>query len=201
MPRQPKETQRVARYQYMESLWQDIKFGARMLLGSPGFTIVAVLSLALGIGANTAIFTVTNAIFLSPLPVEEPSRLMLVQMSDRFTKSASGTGRTGISPLNYFDIRDQNDVFSNLAAFMGGGVTLSGRGDPRPLVMQLVSGNYFDTLGVKPMLGRTFLPGEGLRDGADPIVVLSYSMWSNRFGADAALIGQSIVLNQSSFTV
>jgi putative ABC transport system permease protein len=133
----------------METLWQDVRFGFRSLASNPAFTLVAMLSLALGIGANTAIFTVTNAAFLSPIPVREPSRLMRIETSDRATKTSNpALDRTPVSILNYEDFRAQNDVFTEF------GVTLSGAGDPQPLPAQLVSANYFDLLGVRAMLGR-----------------------------------------------
>ena len=117
----------------MESVWRDLKYGLRTLARSPGFTVIAVLSLALGIGANTAIFTLTNAVFLNPLPVRDPARILEAFTVDHATTTTVANFlRTPMSFLNYKDFRDQNDVFSGLAAFVPTGVTLTGRGEPKP---------------------------------------------------------------------
>ena len=145
----------------MDQLLQDLKYGLRTLARSPGFTLVAVLSLALGIGANTAIFTLTDAVFLNPLPVQDSSRVLELFTVDHATvTTAANFDRTPVSFKNYLDFRDQNDVFSGLAAFVPAGVTLTGKGQPKPEPAMLVTANYFDVLGVKPVLGRAFLPGE-----------------------------------------
>jgi putative ABC transport system permease protein len=186
----------------METLWQDVRFGFRSLATNPAFTLVAMLSLALGIGANTAIFTVTNAVFLSPIPVREPSRLMRIETSDRATKTSNpALDRTPVSILNYEDFRAQNDVFTDVSAFIPFGATLSGAGDPQPLPVQLVSANYFDLLGVRAMLGRTFLPDEDKKPGGNPVCVLSHSLWTRQFGADSNLVGRTITLNSVPYTV
>jgi predicted permease len=168
-----------------------------MLRRSPGFALVAILSLALGIGANSAIFTVTNAILLSSIPVEEPSRLMQVQTADRVNPN----NLSSISLPNFEDLRTQNHVFSGMAATIGAAATLSGRGDARPLPVQLVTANYFDTLGVKAVRGRTFLPQDDQTEGGNPVAVLSNAMWIDQFGSDPSIVGQTINLNQSPFTV
>jgi len=179
-----------------------MRFGFRSLAGNPAFTLVAVLSLALGIGANTAIFTVTNAVFLSPIPVEEPSRLMRIETSDAATKTSNpALVRTPVSTLNYQDFRAQNDVFTDVAAFIPFGVTLSGRGDPQPIPVQLVSANYFDLLGVRALLGRTFLADEDQKPGGNPVCVLSYSLWTRQFGGDTSVVGRTITLNSTPYTV
>ena len=182
---------------------QDIRSGARMLRKSPGFTFVALLSLALGIGANTAIFTIINAVFLHPLPVEEPSRV--VELFTRDTKTVNTNALfqlTATSFPNYQDFRDQNTVFSGLA-----GVTFpipmnwGGRAEPQQLNAMLASANYFDVLGVKAYRGRTFLPDEDKKPGANSVVVLSYYIWSRDFGSDPSLIGRTISLNALPYTV
>src|SRR5215472_10079644 len=132
----------------MEQLLQDLKYGLRTLVRSPGFTLIAVLSLALGIGANTAIFTLTDAVFLNPLPVDEPSRVLEVYTVDHLTKTTNNLGRTPISWPNFEDLRDQNQVFSGTAAYVFSGVSITGRGEPKPEPAQLVTANYFDVLGV-----------------------------------------------------
>ncbi|HMD48836.1 MAG TPA: ABC transporter permease [Bryobacteraceae bacterium] len=186
----------------MDQLLQDLKYGLRTLARSPGFALVAVLSLALGIGANTAIFTLTDAVFLNPLPVGDSSRVMELFTVDHATvTTAANFTRTPMSFKNYLDFRDQNDVFSGLAAFVPAGVTLTGKGDPKPLPATLVSANYFDVLGVKPALGRAFSPGEDQKPGGNPVAVLSHSLWTREFGADRGILGQTISLNLTPYTV
>src|SRR5260370_29018299 len=169
----------------------------RMRKKSPGFAFVAVLSLAFGIGANPAIFPIINALFLHPLPVEEPSRLAEVFTRDTLTGGADATRQlTGTSLPHYEDYRDQNTVFSGLA-----NVTFplplnwGGQAEPQPLNACLVSGNFFDVLGVKPYRSRTFIPDRYKKLGGNPAVVLSYSLWARRFGSDDGLIGQPMPLN------
>ncbi|MGD0435753.1 MAG: ABC transporter permease [Bryobacteraceae bacterium] len=186
----------------METLLQDLKYAFRTLGRSPGFTAVAVLSLALGIGANTAIFTLTNAVFLHPLPVDQPARVLEAFTVDHATVvTTPNVARTPMSFKNFLDFRDQNNVFSGMAAFVATGVTLTGQGDPKPQPAMLVSANYFDVLGVKPVLGRTFLPNEDRSQGGNPIAVLSYAMWTRQFGSDRTILGRSISLNSTAYTV
>jgi predicted permease len=182
---------------------QDLRGGLRMLKKSPGFTFVAVLSLALGIGANTAIFTIINAVFLHPLPVEEPARLAEMFTRDTLTFDANVNFQlTGTSLPNYEDYRDQNTVFSGLAM-----VTFpiplnwGGQAEPQQLNASLASGNFFDVLGVKPYRGRTFIADGDKKIGGNPEVVLSYSLWARRFGSDDKFIGQTITLNGTPYTV
>src|SRR5712692_5219403 len=182
---------------------QDLRGGLRMLKKSPGFTFVAVLSLALGIGANAAIFTIINAVFLHPLPVAEPSRLAEMFTHDTLTFNANVNFQlTGTSLPNYEDYRDQNNAFSGLAT-----VTFpiplnwGGQAEPQQLNASLVSGNFFDVLGIKPYRGRTFIPDGDKKVGGNPEVVLSYSLWARRFGSDDKYIGQIITLNGTTYTV
>jgi predicted permease len=182
---------------------QDFRGGLRMLKKSPGFTLVAAVSLALGIGANTAIFTIINAVFLHPLPVEEPSRLVEVFTRDNLTVDANTNRQvTGTSLPNYEDYRDQNTVFTGLAT-----VTFpiplnwGGQAEPQQLNASLVSGNFFDVLGVKPYRGRTFVFDGDKKIGGNPEAVLSYSLWARRFGSDPNTIGQTITLNATPYTV
>jgi putative ABC transport system permease protein len=182
---------------------QDLRGGLRMLKKSPGFTIVAVLSLALGIGANVAIFTIINTVFLHPLPVQEPSRLAEMFTRDTLTVDANTNFQlTGTSLPNYEDYRDQNTIFSGLAV-----VTFpiplnwGGQAEPQQLNASLVSGNYFDVLGVKPYRGRTFIADGDKKIGGNPEVVLSYSLWTQKFGADEKFIGRTITLNGTPYTV
>src|SRR5580704_1071823 len=185
------------------TLSQDLRSGIRMLKKSPGFTFVAILSLALGIGANTAIFTIINAVFLHPLPVQEPARL--AEMFTRDTRTVDANTNFQLTPTslpNYEDYRDQNTVFTGLAA-----VTFvlplnwGGQSEPEQLQASMVSPNFFDVLGVKAYRGRFFYPDEGKKLGADPVVVLSNALWARRFGSDPGVVGRAITLNATSYTV
>lgn len=173
----------------MDTLFQDFRFGLRMLRRSPVFAAVAVFSLALGIGANTAIFSLINAVILRSLPViSEPDRLVWF--------------RAPLSYPNFEEYRDKNDVFSGMLA-SGGGTefSLGGDGEPTLVKGELVTAGYFSTLGVNPDLGRTFLPEEDYTPGAHSVVVVSHSLWQNRFSSDPAVVGKTIRLNGLSFTV
>jgi predicted permease len=186
----------------MADFSQDLKYGVRTLARNPGFTAVALLSLALGIGANTAIFTLTDAVFLRPLPVEDPDRVVELFTVDNLTVTRTANlARTPVSLKNYLDFREQSDAYSGLAGFMDTGVTLSGYGNPKPVLATLATANYFDVLGVKPGLGRTFRPDEDSKPGGNPVAVLSHSLWTRQFGANPEMIGRAIVLNSTSYTV
>ena len=180
----------------METLLHDVRYGLRQLLKHPVFTILAVVSLALGIGANTAIFSLVNTVLLRPLPVKEPSRLIEV-----YGALHNGADFTLQSYLNYKDYRDRNDVFSGLFVYRIVVSSLSHNGSNERVWGFLASGNYFDVLGVKPMLGRGFLPEEDQTPGSHPVAVLSYPCWQKRFGADPAIVGRTILLNNHTFTV
>ncbi len=173
-----------------------------MLAKSPGFTGVAVLSLALGIGANTAIFTLIKAVFLNPLPVEDASTLVQIYTVDKKTIETNATFTlTPTSLPNYVDYSAQNTVFNGLAAFTFTGLAYQGDGAPEQLPGVLASGNYFDVLGVRAVLGRTFTADDDKSLGGSPVAVLSHSIWTKRFGANPDLINQTIKLNSQSFTV
>jgi putative ABC transport system permease protein len=184
----------------MNTLLQDIKYAVRMLLKSPGFTSVAVLSLALGIGANAAIFTLIDNLLLNPLPAVDASHVVAVYTTDK--KNTGGLiSCMPTSYLNARDYREMNDVFSGLAITNFTGVTLDIKGNTVPLGCEVVSGNYFDVLGVKPSPGRGFLPEEDVKLDAYPVTVLSYQLWQDQFGGDASLVGKTITLNHQSYTV
>ncbi len=186
----------------MHSLLSNVRHALRVLWKTPGVTIVAVLSLALGIGANTAIFTIINSVFLNPLPVKEPSSLAEVFTVDTQTATTTNFTLTPSSLPNYQDYREQNTVFSGLAASTFPiPLNWSGPAEPEQLPCMLVSANYFDLLGVPAYLGRTFLPDEDKKPGGNPVAVLSYSLWTKRFGADRGVIGRVITLNQQPYTV
>ena len=180
----------------MEMLLHDVRYGLRQLLKHPVFTILAVVSLALGIGANTAIFSLVNTVLLRPLPVKEPSRLIEV-----YGSLNNGADFTIQSYLNYKDYRDRNDVFSGLFVYRIVVASLSHSGSNERVWGYLASGNYFEVLGVKPILGRSFLPEEDQTPGSRPVVVLSYTCWQKRFAADPAIVGRTILLNNHTFTV
>jgi putative ABC transport system permease protein len=187
----------------MNTLAQDLKYSLRVLVKNPSFTLVAVLSLALGIGANTSIFTIINAVLLNPLPVKDVPRLVQLDTTDKKTMvTVANATKLGLSFPNYRDYAQQADVFSGFAAFQPTVLTLSGRG-PEPKQFQgfLVSANYFDVLGVSAEIGRTFLPDEDKKPGGNTVAVLSYGMWTREFGADRSLIGRNITLNGNSYTV
>ncbi len=186
----------------MGDFFQDLRFGFRMLAKSPAVTAVAVLSLALGIGANTTVFTLVNAVFLHPVPVEEPSRIVLAFTTDSGQQSVFGN-LLPISWPNFRDFRDRNKTLSGMAATFAGpsGVTLTGDGDARVLTAQLVTGNYFDVLGVSAFKGRTFRPEEDASPGSGPVAVLSHGLWKREFGADEQIVGRTLTLNGYGFTV
>src|SRR5262245_43602919 len=177
--------------------WQDLRYGARMLLKRPGFTLVAVVTLTLGIGANTAIFSVVNAVLLRPLPYAEPERLVWLWGNVR-----GGTSRASVSPPDFLDYREQNRSFEQLGAFYSPGISvnLTGDGEPERLRGSAVNANYFDLLGVKPALGRAFVAEEEAA-GRSQVVILNHGLWQRRFGADPAIIGKTITLNDSTFNV
>lgn len=171
----------------MNNLLQDVRFGIRTLLKSPGFTLVALLTLALALGANTAIFSFVNAVLLKPLPYDHPERIV------RVMEAPPGGGRNGISTLNFLDWQKENKVFEFLAARTGGSVTLTGTEEPVRIPAARVSSGYFDVFGVKPALGRTFAPGED-QLGREKVVVLSHGLWQTQFGGAADIVGRFIQL-------
>lgn len=176
---------------------QDLRYAIRLLLKSPGFTAVAVMSLAIGIGANSAIFTLVRAVFLKPLPVEDLSRLVAV-----YTADSKNPGQFPSSYPNFLDYRDKNTVFSGMFASSGAAFSLSsGTGEAEQVFGEVVSGSYFDVLGVRPTMGRAFLAEEDQVPGQHPVVVLTYQLWTRRFGADRTIVGKTITLNGHPFTV
>ncbi|PYS82145.1 MAG: ABC transporter permease [Acidobacteria bacterium] len=178
----------------METLWQDIRFGFRMLLKKPGFTAVAILALALGVGANTAIFSVVNGVLLRPLPFKEPDRLVRLGEWSRQVPGMS------ISYPNFLDWREQNHVFEGLAATQFDNYNLTGSDEPERLQGRNVSWNFFDVLGVRPALGRTFRAEED-HAGAPRVCVISHALWQRRFGSDQKITGKTVTLNGASYTV
>lgn len=180
----------------MEKLLQDIRYGLRQLLKHPGFAGLAIISMALGIGANTSIFSLIDTVLLRPLAVHEPARITEV-----FGTLHNGADVTLQSYLNYKDYRDRNTVFSGLCAYRVVVSSLSHEGVNNRIWGYVVSGNYFDVLGVKPALGRAFLPEEDATPGSHPVLVLSHGSWERRFGSDPSIVGKTVSLNNRSFTV
>ena len=187
----------------MRTLWQDMRYALRLLTKNPGFGAIAVLSLALGIGANTTIFTVINAILLHPLPVKDISRVVKVDTIDTKTRvTAANATKLGMSFPNYQDYARDNQVFSALGCAVGPlPLTWSGGAEPKQIFGQLVSASYFDILGMSPAVGRFFLPDEDSKLGGNDVAVLSYSLWANKFGSDPSIVGKILTLNASPYTV
>jgi macrolide transport system ATP-binding/permease protein len=180
----------------LETLIRDLHYGARMLAKNPGFTVVAILSLSLGIGANTTIFSLGNALLLRPLPLEEPDRLVSI-----FTSYAGGDRYGQTSLPDYEDFRDRTDVFTGLTAYSWSPMGLKA-GDRTDVIMgQVVTWNYFSVLGVEPHLGRDFLREEDQTPDAHPVAVLSHRMWTSHFGSNRGILGQTVRLNDHPFTI
>jgi putative ABC transport system permease protein len=181
---------------FFEILWQDLRFGARQLLRSPGFTFVALVSLVLGIGANAVIFSLVSTCLLRPLPITHPEQVFEISQGKRNDPSYS----QWMSYPNYKDLRDRNQVLSAMAVYRFAPMSLSHNGANERVWGYLVSENYFDLLGVRPFLGRTFLPEEGSAPNAHPVAVLSYGCWQRRFASDPAIGGSPIMINGHRFT-
>ncbi len=191
----------------MRTLWQDLRYGARTLLKKPGFTLIAVLTLALGIGVNTALFTVFDAFVLKPLPLKDPDSIVKI-----YGRMPDGSRYRLFSYLDYLDYRDRNHVFEGLVAFNKVaavfGEKSAGPMDDSFIVAsheyifgQIVSGNYFSVLGAEMALGRAFLPDEDREPGTHPVMVLSYGFWQRRFNADPNIVGKTIKLTGQQYTV
>ena len=180
----------------MGALLQDLRYGIRTLAKNPGFTVVVVLTLALGIGASTAIFSVVDAVLLRALPYPQSDRLFTVYQ----TLSQDPAQNAGVSYPNYLDWTQQNQVFDSIAAVRGNVLALSGQGEPTYIQTGSVTSNYFDVLRVRPLLGRTLRSSDDALD-ANPVVVMSESLWRARFGADPAIVGSAITLDQHPITV
>ena len=180
----------------MGNLWQDVRYAARMLRKTPGLTIVAALSLALGIGANTAIFSVVNTVLLRPLPYPEADRLLVI----REQETNGGEERSWVPYQHFLALKEQSQVFEDIAAFHTPGVNLTIGDSTHRIYNARATANLFSMLGVKPVLGRTFLPEEG-QPGSPNIVVLDYEFWQERFGGDRQIINRSITIDEQPYTV
>ena len=177
----------------MTGLWQDIRYALRSLAKAPGFTAVTLFTLALGIGANSAIFSVVDGVLIRPLPYPEPDRLAVV-------RETYGGGEVGsVSGANFLDWKARTHQFQLLAAWRGVAVTLLGAGEPEEMPAALVSADFFRTLGVEPILGRGLLPGEDQGQGA--VVVIGETLWRTRFGADSGVLGRTLDLSGIPYTI
>ncbi len=180
----------------METFWQDLRYSLRTLFKRPGFTFVVVTTLALGIGANATIFTWIKAVLLASLPgIDQPEQLVEIWGATRNNSGLSS------SYVDYLDYRDRNETFSGLIAHQVLPLNLGRSGKPERVRGAIVSGNYFDVLGVKALIGRTFLPEEDRTPNTHPVVVIGYGLWERRFGADPNVLGRTITLNEHDFTV
>jgi len=183
----------------MQTLLQDLRYGARLLVKRPGLTVIAVLTLALGIGANTAIFSVVNTVLLNPLPFAASDRLMALGE----TYPSNRAALSNFSFLNFADLRSQSQAFERLAAYYSSNFTLTGQHEAALLRGVVVTADLFPLLGVSPTLGRTFLPEEDKAGGGSEgrPAILSWECWQQRFGGDRAVVGRAITLDKLSFTV
>ena len=181
----------------MNTLWQDIRYGARALAKNPGFTAVAVLTLALGIGANTAIFSIVQNLLLQPLPYPHPEQLVGIA-NTYFPQVPKG----GLTPGDYFDWREQNTTLSEMGAYTKilQGVNLSGDGEPQRIQAGYADSGFFPMLGIRPQAGRSFFPDED-RAGRAPVVILGHRLWLSRYGGDPNIVGRSITLDSERYTV
>ena len=180
---------------WLETFAQDVRYGLRMLRKNPGFTVVAVLTLALGIGANTAIFSVVNAVLLRPLPFHDADRLVGLWQTN-----TTRPGREGVSPANFIDWRDEPGGFEEMVALAYWSFDYTGKGEPEAFTGELVTKDFFHLLGVSALHGRTFL-AEEYEPGHEKVVMLSHGLWQRRFGGDPSIVGQTISLRDETYTV
>jgi len=190
------DTREVDVIAWLDETARDFLHALRMLRRSPGFTVVAVLTLAFGIGANTAIFSVINSVLLRPLPYHDPDKLVMVWESNSQHANLHNT----VSPPNFLDWQSRNTVFSSMSFIFDERDNLTGNGDPEEVVVQLVSTNFFSLLGVNPLLGPGFTSENG-QPGHNNVVILSYGLWKERFAGDPAIVGKSVLLNGHPQTV
>ena len=179
----------------MDTLINDLRYAAKMLLKSKGVTVVAMISLAVGIGANSVIFSLVNSLLWQPLPVASPEQIVQLYKGDQEQPYE------GMSYPSYVDFRERNEVFSGLAAYGIWQFKLTGGNQAEQVWGEVVSGNYFDVLGVPAYQGRTFTAEEDEVPNRNPVVVISESLWQRRFNSDPSLVGQTITLNSKQLTV
>src|SRR5260370_15205051 len=176
----------------MISFWQDVRHGLRVLAKNPGFTAIAILTLALGIGANTALFSVVNGVLLNPLPFPNPDQLVAV-----YSKS-SNFQESSISYPNFLDWQKDSRSFASLGAFRSDDFNMTGAGEPQRVHIHMISAEFFTALGMQPLLGRTFRPEED-KAGAGPVAILGDGLWKRKFGLSQYVLGKSIILNGKSY--
>ena len=187
----------LMRKKFVENLLQDIRYGLRALAKNPGFTAIAILTLALGIGANTAIFSVVETLLLRSLPYPQPAQLVAI-----WNTYPPQVPKGGLSPGDYADWRLQNASFSAMGAYSinSQGFNLSGESEPQRVQAGYADSGLFPMLGIRPVAGRAFLPEED-RTGSAPIVILGHRLWQGRYGGDPGVVGRSILLDQQRYTV
>ena len=187
----------------MQNLWRDIAFGMRMLAKSPGFTAIAVITLALGIGANTAIFSLMNQVLLRELPIKNPEQLEILRAPGPKSGhiSTDGDSTESFSYPMYKGLRDTNSVFSGILARYGFAASVASHGQTDRASGEVVTGNYFDVLGVQPAIGRVFSQDDDRVPGAQPVVVLSHSYWTRHFGGDPSVLNKILLINNVEMTV
>ena len=180
----------------METLFQDLRYGVRAMLKNLSFSLIAIIALALGIGANTAIFSVVNAVLLRPLPYDQPDRLVLVKEN----LPELGWSLLSASPAEFLDYKEGNEVFSDIAGYIDRALNLTGQGEPQRIQAARVSASLFPMLGVQPAIGRAFLPEED-QVGKESVVILSHGIWQRHFGSDAGILGKTLKLDDEPYTV
>jgi predicted permease len=188
----------LQRQRLEEDMFQDLRFGVRMLMKSPGFALVAVFSLALGIGANSSVFSLLDATLLKPLPVKQPEQLVIVDVQ---TPSQPGRGFSLYSYPVFREMREKNTVFSDIFARSGLQMSLSSGGQTERVLGEVLSGNFFSALGVNALLGRLLTEEDDRTPGGSPVAVISFNFWQRRFGADPQIVGQTVSLNSYPFTI
>jgi putative ABC transport system permease protein len=184
----------------MGTFWQDFRYAVRMLMNKPGFTAVAVLSLTLGIGANTTIFTLVKAVFLQSVPIKDPARVVAIYSTQQ-SKTGTQIQYLPLSRPNAEDYREMNNVFSASSVIIPTGAPLTVSGKDIPIFVALVTGEFFDLVGVQPKPGRGFLPDEDKIPGAKPVVVLSAALWKTQFGQDANILGRTVLIGGTDYSV
>src|SRR6201993_882162 len=180
----------------MTSFWQDVRYSARMIAKAPGYAAIAILTLALGIGANTTIFSWINSALLNPVPgLTNPNEVVAM------TGSKPGENPLGFTSPDVEAMRDGQQSFTGITACMFAQMSLTGKGKPERVWGMVASANYFDVLGVRPILGRGFLPAEDAKPGGAPVAVISYRLWQTHYGANPDIVGRAIEINQHPYTI
>src|SRR6516225_6633321 len=191
--------QQPREFMFMRNLLSDVRFSLRTLRLNPAFSAAAIVVLALGIGANTAIFSVVNAVLLRPLPFNDPSRIMQVWHTPP-AKSFPGMTMFSVSPANYLDWQSQSSSFEHMAAYGFRSFTVGGAERPEAIQAAAVASDFFPLLRAQPLLGRTFAPDED-RPGQGHVVILGYNLWRDHFASDPGIVGRTVLLNGETYNV